>query len=168
MIDEILLTEMPKVLIMQEKKPSMMLSHRKSSVSGRRWRMFFRVVPLNRKTKKGTFKTRVIGLLSIALLMASASAQAGTIYVSTSRKSSIQVMFVNTKAEADLCVYVAETKSQAKGKDEIWYYGKSKWSADAIVYFVSSKSQADIKVFVVSSKSQAGWRTPNRYQGQLK
>ncbi len=111
---------------------------------------------------------KMIGLLSIVMLTASTSAPAGTIYESISRKSSIRVMFVNTKAEADLCVYFAKTKSEAKGKDEIWFYGKSKSSADAVVYFVSRKSQADIRVYVVSSKSQAGWRTSNTYRGQLR
>ena len=93
---------------------------------------------------------------------------AGTIYESKTKSSSIKVYLVKTKSQADLSVYIAKHKIEAKGKDEIWYYVKNRSSANAVICFVTSRSQADIKVYIVSSKSQAGWKKSNRYRGQLR
>lgn len=109
---------------------------------------------------------RTLGIF--LLIFISLPAIAGSIFESKTKSSAIKICIVNTKTQADLCVYVAKSKMEAKDKDEIWYYVNYKYSADAVIYFVKNKYQADIKVYLVSSKSQAGWRTSNKFRGQLK
>lgn len=54
----------------------------------------------------------------------------------------------------DLYVFVTKNKSEAKGKDEIWYFDTS--GQDKKIKFV--KSFEDVKIQYVNSKSKAGWK----------
>lgn len=54
----------------------------------------------------------------------------------------------------DLLVYVTRSKSEAKGKDAIWYFDTS--FEDRKIKFVTNFP--DIKVQYVDTKSQAGWK----------
>jgi hypothetical protein len=54
----------------------------------------------------------------------------------------------------DLYVYVTKNKSEAKGKDEIWYFDKLR--EDKKVKFVNSFE--NLKIQYVNSKSKAGWK----------
>lgn len=54
----------------------------------------------------------------------------------------------------DLFIYITSNKSEAKGKDEIWYFDNS--SSSRKIKFVTSFE--DIKIQYVNSKSKAGWK----------
>lgn len=64
----------------------------------------------------------------------------------------IKVQIVNSFP--DLCVYVAKSKSEAKGSDSIWYFDNA--FADKKIKFVTSFP--DLKIQYVTSKSAAGWK----------
>jgi len=66
----------------------------------------------------------------------------------------------------DLCVYISKSKSEAKGKDEIWFFEDGGGSDKLKVKIVSNFG--DIKVKYVSSKSQAGWKNKShKLQGRI-
>ena len=75
----------------------------------------------------------------------------------------IKVELVKHKSSADLLVYITKTKSEAKGKDFIWFfddkYGKTK------VKFV--KYSSDVKVFYVDRKNEAKWNKPHKLTGRF-
>lgn len=54
----------------------------------------------------------------------------------------------------DLYVYVTKNKSEAKGKDEIWFFDNN--YVDKKVKIVTSFE--DLKIQYVDRKSQAGWK----------
>lgn len=56
----------------------------------------------------------------------------------------------------DLSVYISKNKSQARGKDEIWFFEDSTGSDKIKIKFVTSGE--DIKVKYVNSASMAGWK----------
>jgi hypothetical protein len=63
----------------------------------------------------------------------------------------IKVQIVSSSP--DLNVYVTKSKSEAKGREEIWFFDDS--SEDQKIIFV--KSFPDLKIKYVSSKGSAGW-----------
>jgi hypothetical protein len=66
----------------------------------------------------------------------------------------------------DLCVYITKSKSEAKGKEEIWFFEDGGGSDKLKVKIVSNF--ADIKVKYVASKSQAGWKNKaHKLQGRI-
>ena len=92
----------------------------------------------------------------------------GNIYVQDRKYGAIKVYVTDRKYDADLVVYVADYKSEARGKDEIWYFEKYKSSADAVICIVDYKSEADLKIYYARYKSEAGWRKSNKYVGRLR
>ncbi len=80
--------------------------------------------------------------------------------VSTS--SAIKVQIVSR--DPDLLVYVTKYKSDARGKDEIWFFDSS---SDAVkIKFVNNSP--DLKIQYVNSKSNAGWKNKShRLQKRL-
>ena len=56
----------------------------------------------------------------------------------------------------DLKVYVTKRESEAKGKDEIWYFDERTSRPDKKIKFVNSFE--DLKIEYVNSKNQAGWK----------
>lgn len=111
--------------------------------------------------KKSILLILIVGFLAVC--------QAGVVYVVNSGSADIKVWVAGSKSEADLCVYEASSKSDAKNKDHIWYFEKSKSSSDFTIKIVSSKSSADLKVYYVKNKSDAGWKNKSHsLQGRLK
>lgn len=53
----------------------------------------------------------------------------------------------------DLCVYVSKNKTEASGKDEIWFFDNS---GARKIKFVNSFP--DLKIQYVDSRAQAGWK----------
>lgn len=67
----------------------------------------------------------------------------------------------------DLLVFVTDKESEAKGKDEIWYFDEKTSSPDKKVKFVTSSEH--LKIQYVKSKSQAGWKNKtHKLQNRLK
>ena len=108
-------------------------------------------------------------ILMVVLLGIAVYCTAGAVYVVKSGSADFKVWVAKSKSDADLCVYEADYKSDAKNKDQIWYFEKSKSSADFTIRIVESKSSADLKVFYVKNKSEAGWKNKSHaLQGRLK
>lgn len=64
----------------------------------------------------------------------------------------------------DLYVYVTKNKSEAKGKDAVWYFDNS--FPDRKVKFVTSFT--DLKILYVVSAGQAGWKNKShRLQNRI-
>jgi hypothetical protein len=66
----------------------------------------------------------------------------------------IKVQIVQSESAADLLVFVTKSKSEAKGKDEIWCFDNS--FPDHKIRFVTASPK--LKIFYVSMKSQEKWR----------
>lgn len=67
----------------------------------------------------------------------------------------------------DLKVFVTDRKSEAKGKDEIWYFDESASKPDKKIKFVTAFE--DIKIEYVNSKIKAGWRNKShKLQNRIK
>jgi len=67
----------------------------------------------------------------------------------------------------DLKVFVTDKTSEAKGKDEIWYFDEKASKPDKKIKFVTAFE--DIKIEYVDSKSKAGWRNKShKLQNRIK
>tara|TARA_Y100001935_G_C17207964_1_gene458572 strand:+ start:278 stop:541 length:264 start_codon:yes stop_codon:yes gene_type:complete len=64
----------------------------------------------------------------------------------------------------DLAVYLTKNKSEARGKDEIWYFDNA--FPDSKIKFVTSFE--DLKIQYVNSRSSAGWKNKtHKLQGRI-
>jgi len=84
-------------------------------------------------------------------------------YIKEDKFGKIKVQVVNNQAAADLLVYVTKNRSEAKDKDEIWYFGEK--SGVTKIKFVDNFG--DLKLFYVKSKSQAKWRKAHKLQKRI-
>jgi hypothetical protein len=64
--------------------------------------------------------------LILLTMLVSSICFAGTVYVMESGKPDLVGWIAPYKSQADLCVSVAPYRSEAMGKDEIWYFKKQK------------------------------------------
>ncbi len=108
---------------------------------------------------------QLIALLTLAL--AAVFARAGSVHVLDSGTPDLKVWVCKYKSEADLCVYVADHRYQAKDKDSIWFFEKYRSKADFTAKIVKYRSQADLKVYYVKYRSQAGWQQSHPWTGRL-
>jgi hypothetical protein len=64
----------------------------------------------------------------------------------------------------DLFVYITKSKSEAKGKDEIWFFDRL--FVDKEIKFVTSFP--DVKIQYVGNKREAGWKNKtHKLQGRI-
>lgn len=54
----------------------------------------------------------------------------------------------------DLCVYITQSQSEAKGSDSVWFFSDS--FPDKTIQFVNNFP--DLKIQYVKSKFDAGWK----------
>jgi hypothetical protein len=74
---------------------------------------------------------------------------------------------VRSVSLADLLVFVTENRSEATGREEIWYYTDSMSLTRTRACFVEARSMAQLLVCFVEARSRAGWRKRHRLQGRL-
>jgi hypothetical protein len=78
--------------------------------------------------------------------------------------SKFKVQVLTSESQADLLVYLTQSESEAKGKDEIWYM--TEHFSDLKISYVTSFP--DLKVCFVKSKSAACWKNKtHKLQGQI-
>jgi hypothetical protein len=88
-------------------------------------------------------------------------------YIDDRSSSAIKIWVAPYKSDADLCVFVAKYKSDAKGKDGVWFFEKNKSSSTVTIKQVKYKTDAHLKIYYVNYKSEAGWRKSHPLRGRL-
>jgi hypothetical protein len=92
----------------------------------------------------------------------------GLIHVTRSRSfANVLVHEVRSFSMADLFVFVTESRSEAMGKEEIWYFTDAVSAARTRVCFVEALSAAELRICFVEARSRAGWRKRHRLAGRL-
>lgn len=89
-----------------------------------------------------------------------------SIFVTNEYDADVKVCKVDSY-DADLAVYVVDYESDARGRDELWFYVD--WANDATVKicWVDWANDADIKVCFVDYQGDAGWKCGHPWQARL-
>ena len=76
--------------------------------------------------------------------------------------NSLSVFITDYPEEADLCVFIVDSKNQAIGNNGFWYFQDSQTYADKKIFFVEDSVQADLKINFVDQQELAGWKNKTR------
>lgn len=79
---------------------------------------------------------------------------------------SLSVCVVESQGLADLCVYRAESASEAKWSDAVWQV-VDEGRGDTSVHFTDTPARADLRVHFVSDKTLSGWMKRHPLKGRL-
>ncbi len=82
-------------------------------------------------------------------------------------RADVLVHVTDTRANADLFVFKAQSRDMARGQDEVWYEVDVVAIADVSIMLVDSIRAADLVVYFVDSRDLAGWRRSHDLDGKL-
>lgn len=98
-------------------------------------------------------------ILASLLVLSPGLAEADTVLrVQRQGEANLLVFVTPNKSDADACIYVTQSRSQAQGNPHVWFYlDRSNTSqANRKVLFVKNRSRATLKIYFVKFKSRAG------------
>lgn len=77
-------------------------------------------------------------------------------------KKAIPVFITDYPEEADLWVFMLDSKKQATGNKGLWYFQDSQTYADKKVFFVESKEESKLTIFFVEEAKLAAWKNKKK------
>jgi len=98
--------------------------------------------------------------LVIILLLLSASAFSGKVYISSDQQDAKKVYITNNRSQADMFVYFVSDQNEAN-ETYLWFKVDDRNNADMIIHYVEDENRADLIIYVVDDKNSAGWNDKN-------
>jgi hypothetical protein len=103
-------------------------------------------------------------ILIILLLMLSYNITYSQRVFKTNNKSESDVIIkvVEDEKTADVKIYEAVRRAEARGNKGIWYFEQKEKKAHKKIFFSQDENIADIKIFFVDKKYKSGWVNNNK------